>query len=78
MQTYLFPKHSEKKIHEDGVFARVLLTQRVYGLHYYNLEERGASQKEDCQAEQKKERLNFVNLVLFPGLEATILPLVIQ
>lgn len=63
------------------MFARVLLTQRVDGLHYYNLEERGAGQREDCQAGQKKKkkkRLNFVNLVLVPGLEATILSLVIQ
>lgn len=61
------------------MFARVLLTQRVDGLHYYNLEERGAGQKEDCQAGQKKKkRLNFVDLVLVPGLEATALPLVIQ
>lgn len=61
------------------MFARVLLTQRVDGLHYYNLEERGAGQREDCQAGQKKKKkLNFVNLVLVPGLEATILSLVIQ
>ena len=41
LQTYLFPKHSEEKIHEDGVFARVLLTQCIDGLHHYNLEEKG-------------------------------------
>lgn len=38
------------------MFARVLLTQRVDGLHYYNLEERGAGQREDCQAGQKKKK----------------------
>lgn len=41
------------------MFARVLLTQRVDGLHYYNLEERGAGQKEDCQAGQKKKKVEF-------------------
>lgn len=47
LQTHLFPQHSEEKVHEDSVFARVLLTQCIDGLHHYNLEEKGASQKED-------------------------------
>lgn len=47
------------------MFARVLLTQRVDGLHYYNLEERGAGQREDCQAGQKKKKKKKVEFCQF-------------
>lgn len=45
LQTYLLPKHSEEEVHEDGVFARVLLTQSIDGLHHHHLQEKDTNKK---------------------------------
>lgn len=61
------------------MFARVLLTQRVDGLHHYNLEEKwGQVKKDSVSTGMKKKRLKCVNFVLVPSLETMVLILVIQ
>lgn len=77
MHTYLFPKHSEEEVHEDSVLARVLLTQRVDGLHHYHLQQREAREKGFCLTRQEKT-VEFVSSVLVPSLETMVLPLLIQ
>lgn len=60
------------------MFAGVLLTQRIDGLHHHNLEEKWGQVKKDSVSPGRKKKLNCVNFVLVPSLETTFLILVIQ
>lgn len=78
LQTDLLPKHSEEEVHEDGVFARVLLTQSVDGLHHYHLQEKGASKKQFCFTRQEKVAELYKFRAGLPSLEIMFLLLFIQ
>lgn len=54
LHTHLLPEHSEEEVHEDGVLARVLLTQSIDGLHHYHLQEKGASKNNSVSPCRKK------------------------
>lgn len=78
LQTYFLPKHSEEKVHEDSVFARVLLTQSIDGLHHYHLQEKGASKKQFCFIMQEKIAQLYQFCAGLPSLEIMFLSLFIQ
>lgn len=78
MQTYLLPKHSEEEVHEDSMFARVLLTQSIDGLYHYHLQEKGASKKQFCFTKQEKIAELYQFCAGLPSLEIMFLPLLIQ
>lgn len=78
LQTYLLPKHSEEEVHEDGMFARVLLTQSVDGLHHYHLQEKEASKNQFCFIMQEKIAQLYQFCAGLPSLEIMFLSLFIQ
>lgn len=78
LQTHLLPKHSEEEVHEDGMLARVLLTQSIDGLHHYHLQEKKASKKQFCFTLQEKIAGLYQFSAGLPRLEIMFLSLFLQ